>query len=104
MGILKKISRWFRLRAAIQQLPSGSMTVDRDGRVIVTTISSAYPRALLNEIGGSVVTLFQEARAAQMTLAEISLHFGSLRITARELRGGALIFLSPQTAHSPTTN
>jgi hypothetical protein len=36
-----------------------------------------------------------------MPLAEISLHFGSLRITARELRGGAIIFLFPQIALSP---
>ena len=33
-----------------------------------------------------------------MPLAEVSLHFGSLRITARELRGGAIIFLLPQAA------
>jgi hypothetical protein len=94
----------FRSRAAVQELPAGSMTVDRNGLVIVTTVSSAYPKDLLDEIGGDIVFLFREARAAQMTLAEISLHFGSLRITARELRGGALIYLSPQTEHSPTTN
>jgi len=39
-----------------------------------------------------------------MPLAEVSLHFGSLRITARELRGGAIIFLLPQTALLPTHN
>jgi hypothetical protein len=38
---------------------------------------------------------------AQMPLAEISIHFASLNITARELRGGAVIFLLPQTAFSP---
>jgi len=104
MGFLKKLLQGFRSRAAVQQLPAGSMTVDRDGLVIVTTVSSTYPKDLLNEIGDDVLSLFREARAAQMPLAEVSLHFGSLRITARELRGGALIFLSPQTAHSPTTN
>jgi hypothetical protein len=38
-----------------------------------------------------------------MPLAEINLYFASLRITARELRGGAIIFLFPQTAmlHTP---
>ena len=96
MGFVKKISQRFRSRAGVQQLPAGSMTVDRDGLIIVTTVSSAYPKAMLHEIGRGVVALFQEARAAQMTLAEVSLHFGSLRITARELRGGAIIFLFPQ--------
>jgi hypothetical protein len=36
-------------------------------------------------------------------MAEVSLHFASLHITARELRGGAIIFLFPQAAFSPTT-
>ena len=104
MGFLKKLSRLFRSRAAIRQLPLGSMTVDRDGQIVTTTVSSAYPRTLLREIGQNVLVLFREARAAQMPLAEVSIHFGSLHITAREMRGGAIIFLFPQTAlsHMPT--
>ena len=39
-----------------------------------------------------------------MPLAEVSLHFGSLRITARELRGGAIIFMFPQTASSQSSS
>jgi len=100
MGFLKNIRKRFSSSAGIQRLPSGSMTVDHRGRVVTTTVSSAYPGPLLDEIGHGVQTLFTEARAAQMTLAELNLHFGSLRITARELRGGAIIFLHPQTAHS----
>jgi hypothetical protein len=102
MGFLKKLSRFFRSRAAIQQLPAGSVSVDRDGHIVTSTVSSAYPPALLQEIGRDVLLLFREARAAQMPLAEISLHFGSLHVTARELRGGAIIFLFPQSALSPT--
>ncbi len=99
MGFLKKL---FGGHAAVQQLPTGTITVDRQGRVVTSTVSSAYPRNLLQGIGRDVLELFREARAAQMPLAEISLHFGSLRITARELRGGAIIFLFPQTALLPT--
>jgi hypothetical protein len=102
MGFLKKISRLFRSHAAVRQLPLGSMTVDRDGQVITSTVSSTYPKALLREIGRDVLALFREARAAQLPLAEVSIHFGSLRITARELRGGAIIFLFPQNALSST--
>jgi hypothetical protein len=102
MGFLKKLSRLFRSRAAVRQLPLGSLTVDREGQVVTSTVSSAYPKTLLREIGRDVLVLFREARTAQMPLAEVSIHFGSLRITARELRGGAIIFLFPQTAHSPT--
>jgi hypothetical protein len=95
MGFLKKI---FRRTAAVQELPSGSLTVDRNGNTITSTISSAYPSSLLKEIARDVLKLFQEARDAQMPLGEVSLHFASLRVTARELRGGAIIFLFPQTA------
>jgi hypothetical protein len=102
MGFLKKIKRLFRSRAGVRQLPLGSITVDRDGQIVTSTVSSTYPKSLLREIGRDVLVLFREARSAQMPLAEVSIHFGSLRITARELRGGAIIFLFPQTAHSPT--
>ncbi len=101
MGFLK---RFFRSRAAVQQLPTGSVTVDRDGHVVTYTVSSAYPKALLRDIGLEVLSIFHEAREAQVPLAEISIHFASLNITARELRGGAVIFLLPQTAFSPSPN
>jgi hypothetical protein len=99
MGFLKRL---FRSRAAVQQLPTGSVTVDRNGHVVTYTVSSVYPKAMLRDIGLEVLSLFHEAREAQMPLAEISIHFASLNITARELRGGAVIFLLPQTAYSPT--
>jgi hypothetical protein len=95
MGFLKKL---FRRQATVQELPSGSMTVDRNGNTITSTISSAYPAGLLKDIARDVLKLFQEARDSQMPLAEISIYFASLRVTARELRGGAIIFLFPQTA------
>jgi hypothetical protein len=99
MGILKKI---FGAHADIQQLPAGTLTVDRQGRVVTSTVSSAYPSRLLQEISRDVLELLHESRTAQMPLAEVSLFFGSMRITARELRGGAIIFLFPQTALSLT--
>ena len=100
MGFLKKIARLFRSRAAIRQLPVGSLTMDRDGRIITSTVSSVYPRELLGEIGRAVLELFREARTAQLPLAEVSIHFGSLLVTARELRGGTIIFLQPQSTLS----
>jgi hypothetical protein len=101
MGFLKKL---FGGRPGVQQLPTGTITVDRDGQVVTSTVSSAYPKNFLQNIGTDVLELFREARIAQMPLAEVSLHFGSLRITARELRGGAIIFLFPKTALMPMPN
>jgi hypothetical protein len=99
MGFLKK---FFRGNASVQQLPAGTITVDRTGDIVTSTVSSAYPRNFLRDIGADVLALFREARDAQMPLAELNMHFGSLHITARELRGGAIIFLLPQTALLPT--
>jgi len=108
MGILKKIFKrrlgFFKNRPVVQQLPLGSFTVSQTGEIVTSTVSSAYPRALLREISDEVLQLFREAREAQIPLAELSLHFASLRITARELRGGAIIFLFPQTALLPQPN
>jgi hypothetical protein len=95
MGFLKKL---FHRHATVQDLPSGSLTVDRNGNTITSTISSAYPASLLKDIARDVLKLLQEARDAQMPLAEVNIYFASLRVTARELRGGAIIFLFPQTA------
>lgn len=101
MGFLKKI---FGSQADVQMLPSGTITVDRNGNVVTSTVSSAFSKKLLKVIASDVLEMLNEARAAQTPLAEVSLHFGSLRLTARELRGGAIIFLLPQAALFPTTN
>ena len=94
MGFLRRL---FRGRAAVQQLPAGSLTVNRDGKVVTSTIASGYPERLLRDIVRDVLLLFRQAHEAQMPLVEFSIHFASLRITAREMRGGAVIFLSPRT-------
>jgi hypothetical protein len=105
MGFIRKIlSSWFGGSATVRELPSGSVTVDQSGSVVTSTVSSAFPNTTLQAIGQDVIAMFREARAAQMPLAEVSLQFGSLLITARELRGGAVIFLFPQTALMPSPN
>jgi len=101
MGFLKLFAK---SRPAVQRLPSGSMTVDRRGQVVATTVSSSYPPQLLREIAKEVLRLFEEARAAQAPVGEFDLHFASLRITARELRGGAIVFLSPKTPFTNSSN
>ncbi|HEY1718071.1 MAG TPA: hypothetical protein VGH42_07220 [Verrucomicrobiae bacterium] len=100
MGLLK----WFSdSRPAVRRLPAGSFTVDRHGNVMTANVSSTFPAGPLAEIAREVLALFREARTSQMPLAEISLQFASLHITARDLQGGAIIFLSPQNvfANSP---
>ena len=92
MGLLNLFAK---PRPALQRLPSGSMTVDREGHIVTSTVSSSYPEDILHEVADEVLRLFEEARKAHLPLNEFRVHFASLHITAREARGGAIIFLAP---------
>jgi len=85
---------------SLLRLPSGSFTVDRKGAVLVSTVASSFPAELIDQISSRVLAIFQEATAAQLPLSQIVIHYTSLKITARELRGGAIVFLSPRTPFS----
>lgn len=88
----------------VQILPSGSLTVDRDAQILASTVSSAVPEDVLQDIGARVLQLFRQARNAQVPITQLTLNFASLQVTARELRGGAMIFLTPKHSFnvSPT--
>ena len=90
LGLFSKAS------PGVQVLPSGTLTVDRNNQILATTVSSACSEEVLQEIGDQVLSLFRQARQAQLPLSELTIHFSSLKITARELRGGAIIFLAPK--------
>jgi len=95
MGFLRLFSRAQPQR--LGRLPSGSFTVDRDGRVISYTLSQTFPVARMEEIAAEVLAYFREAQRAQMPAQELAVHYPALKLAARELRGGAIIFLTPQT-------
>jgi hypothetical protein len=83
------------------RLPSGSFTVDCEGCVLSGTLPSSFPAKLVKDLAQQVRAAFGEAAAAQLPLAELVIHYPSLKITARELRGGAIVFLSPKAPVSP---
>jgi len=95
MGILN----WFGKPAPdMQKLAAGSFTVDRHGNVLTTTVGSAYPQWLLDDTAREVLSLFRGAREARMPLTGLELHYGGMDITAREMQGGAIIFVAPHKA------
>ena len=95
MGIL---SRFFKpTKSELVHLPSGSFTLDREGRVMTSTLPQSFPAERLKEIGAHVLASFSAAKKAQMPLAEIIIHYSALKLLARELRGGAIVFLMPQS-------
>ena len=95
MGFL---NRFFKPeKSRLGQLPSGSFTVDRAGQVMTSTLPQSFPADRLKDIGDKVLAAFRGAERAQMPMAEIIIHYAALKILARELRGGAMVFLMPQT-------
>jgi hypothetical protein len=83
------------------RLPSGSFSVDREGCVLMSTLPSRFPASLVKDIARQVRTAFSEAAAAQLPLAELAINYPSLRISARELRGGAIVYIAPKAPVSP---
>jgi hypothetical protein len=81
----------------LMKLPSGSFTLDRDGNVLTSTLPHWFPATYINEISRRVLDSFQAAQRAHIVLSEISVNYAALKVQARELHGGALVFLMPQT-------
>lgn len=84
-------------------LPSGSFTVDRKGCIISQTLPSDFPESVVDQVAERVLSAFQEASAAHVPLSQIVVDYPSLKITAREMRGGAMIFLSPKASSVDST-
>jgi len=95
MGFVRKLFR----RAAngkLPKLPSGAFTLDRDGRVVVSTLPQGFSETQMREIGDQVLAFFRGAEHAQIPLHELNVYYPSLKVTARSLRGGAIVYLLPQ--------
>jgi hypothetical protein len=95
MGFL---SRFFKSsHPGLIQLPAGSFTLDREGMIMTSTLPQTFPAEHMRSIGNCVLSAFRLAKKAQMPLSEIIIQYAALKVLARELRGGAIIFLMPQS-------
>ena len=93
MGLLRLFAK--PAKSKLVRLPAGSFTLDKDGQMMTSTLPRHFPQETLHEIGQQVLAAFREARKAHMPLAELIVHYATLKLLARELRGGAIIFLMP---------
>jgi hypothetical protein len=98
MGLLDIFSRSDQTFNLVR-LPSGTFTVDAEGSVIASTLPRSFPEPLMHEIGTQVLKVFRGAKDAQVPLTELSIQFASMKVTAREQRGGAIIFLAPENSN-----
>ena len=78
------------------RFPRGSFTVDSAGRIVVSTLPRDLYTSQMNEISQLVLVTLRSAREFGVPLAEITVNFAGLRIRARDLAGGAIIFLTPR--------
>ena len=98
MGLLNLFSK----PTTLMTLPRGSFTVDRDGHVLASTLPHNFSSEFAEEIGIGVLAAFRDAHKADVKVREFIVRFANLKLTAREMRGGAIIFLAPQTFSSMT--
>ena len=70
--------------------------MDALGRVLASTLPNSFSQLHLDEISSTVLAIFKDAREAALPLSELIVRYGGFKITARELRGGAIVFLKPK--------
>ena len=99
MGILSKDKA---AKPEVKRLPTGSFTVDSKGQIVSSTVPQSVPVAVVRAIGQRIVGIFAGARRAQLPFSEMVVQYAAYRITAREMRGGAIIFLSPTPPQLPS--
>jgi len=86
------------------KIPTGCFSLDPDGNIISSTMPTSFPEEIITEIGRAILETFRESHGAGLGLTELSVHYASLRITARDLHGGALIFLNPRMMSTSESN
>lgn len=80
----------------IMKLPTGSFTVDSNGHIVTSTVPTSFPAELVGKLAQLVLDTFERGHEAGYPFGELIIHYGAFKINARELRGGAIVFLSPQ--------
>ena len=71
--------------------------MDATGTVVSSTLPQSFPASRIREIGRCVLHSLRAARRAQTPVTELHVHYSTLKITAREMKGGAVVFIMPQT-------
>ena len=95
MGLLTKHDD---AKSGLQRLPSGAFTLDAQGNLVSSTVPQWVPEALVLQIGREILAVFKGAAAVRLPFSELRVHYETFRIAAREMRGGAIVFLSPGRA------
>ncbi len=88
---------FFRSRGEARafDIPRGAFTYDSEGDILIGSV----PTAWLEEFGPYLVKAFRKAFSSAeekgLPLTEIALHYGGARLTAKDLRGGGIVYVFP---------
>jgi len=78
------------------RFPSGSYTISAAGSIMVSTLPGSFPRERMEAIGKVILSALGTARELGTPFTELAADFAGLEIRARDLVGGAIIFITPQ--------
>jgi len=78
------------------RFPRGSYTVSSDGGIVVSTLPGSFPRDRMEAIARVMLSALGSARELGAPFTELAADFAGLEIRARDLAGGAIIFVTPQ--------
>lgn len=80
----------------LRKLPTGSFTVDSNGTIVTSTVPTSFPVEEIRRTGQHVLQAFRRGHQAGYPFAELIIHYAAFKLSARELRGGAIVFFSPR--------
>jgi hypothetical protein len=98
MGVLKPFSR-SSAPVVPDALVSGCFSVHRGGEIVSSTLASSFPEKKALEIARAILATFRSAEENGLVFGDLHIRYSGLTVSARELRGGALIFLFPYRPH-----
>jgi hypothetical protein len=78
------------------RFPRGSYTVSPSGSIVISTLPRSFSPGHLEAIGRVIIAALSSARALGTPFTELAADFAGLEIRARDLAGGAIIFVTPQ--------
>jgi hypothetical protein len=78
------------------RFPRGSYTLSPSGGIVVSTLPGSFPRERMEAIGKVVLSALASARELGTPFTELAADFAGLEIRARDLAGGAIVFITPQ--------
>jgi hypothetical protein len=83
-------------KPALVQIPSGSFTIDRKGRVLASTLPQSFQAMHVEKISSLVLAAFRSAEGTELQLAELVVVYSALKLVARQQRNGVIVFFTPQ--------